>query len=48
VALSKEESFYIGGAASRASEEDASFEPRTIEIEGRIEVTFDLVKPEPR
>ena len=48
VALPKEESFYIGGAASRASEEDASFEPGTIEVEGRIEVTFYLAKPGPR
>ena len=48
VALPKEERFYIGGAASRASEEDASFEPGTIEVEGRIEVTFYLAKPGPR
>lgn len=48
VALPKEERYYIGGAASRASEEDATFEPGTIEVEGRIEVTFYLAKPGPR
>ncbi len=48
VVLPKEESFHIGGAASRASEADASFEPGTIEIEGSIEVTFYLVNPGPR
>lgn len=48
VALPKDEHFYLGAAASRASEEDASFEPGTIEVEGRIEVTFYLAKPGPR
>lgn len=45
VAIPSEEKFYVGGAASRASQEDASFEPGTIEVEGRIEVTFYLAKP---
>lgn len=45
ISLPKEERFHIGGAASRASEEDPTFEPGTIEIEGRIEVTFYLAKP---
>jgi uncharacterized protein YggE len=48
VALPKEEHFYIGGAASRASQEDACFEPGTIAVEGRIEVTFYLAEPDPR
>jgi len=47
-ALPNEDRIYIGGAASRASQEDATFEPGTIEIEGRIEVTFYLAKPGPR
>jgi uncharacterized protein len=48
VALPKEERYHIGGAAARASEKDATFEPGTIEVEGRIEVTFYLAKPGPR
>jgi uncharacterized protein len=47
-ALPIEERFHIGGAASRASQEDATFEPGTIEVEGKIEVTFYLTKPGPR
>ncbi len=47
-ALPKEDRFYIGGAATRARQEDATFEPGTIEVEGRIEVTFYLDKPGPR
>lgn len=48
IALPKEERIYIGGTASRASQEDATFEPGTIDVEGRIEVTYYLVKPGPR
>ena len=48
IALPKEDRFYVGGAAARASQEDATFEPGTIEVEGRIEVTFYLAKARPR
>lgn len=47
-ALANEERFHIGGAAARASEEDATFEPGTIEVEAKVEVTFYLEKPGPR
>ena len=47
-AIPHERDFYIGGAAARVSEEDASFEPGMIEVEAKIEVTFHLNKPEPR
>jgi uncharacterized protein YggE len=47
-ALPIEDRFHVGGAAHRASQEDATFEPGTIEVEGKIEVTFYLEKPGPR
>lgn len=42
VAMPKEESYHMGGAASRATYEDASFEPGLIAVEARIEATFFL------
>ena len=47
-ALPKEERFYIGGAAARASTEDASFSPGMIKVEARVNVTFYLEKAGPR
>lgn len=47
LALPKVEQFHIGGAAARAREEDATFEPGTLEVEGQIEVTFYLAKSGP-
>jgi uncharacterized protein YggE len=41
-ALPKVERFHIGGAAARAREEDATFEPGTIEVESRVSVCYYL------
>jgi len=44
-ALPKFERFHIGGAASRARNEDATFEPGTIEIESRVSVCYYIERP---
>ena len=41
-AVPKSERFFVGGAAARAREEDATFEPGTIEIESRVSVCYYL------
>lgn len=41
-ALPRVERFHIGAAAARASEEDATFEPGTIEVESRVSVCYYL------